>query len=88
MSRIVLNTQDYRDRVYACWLGKNIGGTLGAPHECKRYALGLEFYEPLPDKAAANDDLDLQLVWLQHPHKRRVVFPGYQSKTVNRRNGP
>ena len=22
-----------RDRIYACWIGKNIGGTLGTPYE-------------------------------------------------------
>jgi ADP-ribosylglycohydrolase len=65
MSQLVIGRQEYRDKVYACWLGKNIGGTLGTPHEGKRYALGLDFYEPVPDKALPNDDLDLQLVWLQ-----------------------
>ena len=26
--------KDYlRDRIYACWIGKNIGGTLGTPYE-------------------------------------------------------
>jgi len=65
MTPLVLGRSDYRDKVFACWLGKNIGGTLGTPHEGKRYALGLDFYEPVPDKALPNDDLDLQLVWLQ-----------------------
>ena len=65
MKAIVIGREEYRDKVFACWLGKNIGGTFGAPHECKRYALGLEFYDPMPKRAAANDDLDLQLVWLQ-----------------------
>ncbi|NLG26469.1 MAG: ADP-ribosylglycohydrolase, partial [Chloroflexi bacterium] len=64
MASILLNEQDYRDRVYACWLGKNIGGTLGAPDECKKYTHSLSYYDPLPDKSAPNDDLDLQLVWL------------------------
>ena len=26
-----LSIDAYRDRVLGCWLGKNIGGTLGAP---------------------------------------------------------
>ena len=65
MSEIVLSEREFRDKVYACWLGKNIGGTLGAPHEGKRYVLGLDYYDPVPDEAAANDDLDLQLVWLR-----------------------
>lgn len=64
MSRIVLNRAEFRDRVHACWLGKSIGGTLGAPHEGKCHKLDLQFYDPVPTAAAANDDLDLQLVWL------------------------
>jgi ADP-ribosylglycohydrolase len=65
MAPITIGRREFRDKVFACWLGKNIGGTLGAPHECKRYALALDFYDPVPTKAAPNDDLDLQLVWLK-----------------------
>ena len=65
MARIVIDRKVFRDKVFACWLGKNIGGTLGAPHECKRHTHAFEFYDPVPTKAAANDDLDLQLVWLK-----------------------
>lgn len=65
-----LGLGDYRDKVLGCWLGKNIGGTLGAPFECKRGVFPVDFYtqklhgEPLP-----NDDLDLQLVWLNAAEK-------------------
>ena len=59
-----LNYEEYRDRVRACWIGKNIGGTMGAPYECKREMQNIsgfatDFGKPLP-----NDDLDLQLIWL------------------------
>lgn len=59
-----LNKQDYLDKLYACWIGKNIGGTLGAPFEGTHDFLDIKGFttpegEPLP-----NDDLDLQLVWL------------------------
>lgn len=61
---INLNREKLRDKIYACWLGKNIGGTMGTPFEGKRqinYITGFTTPkgEPLP-----NDDLDLQLVWL------------------------
>lgn len=62
---IELGRESYRDKVYACWLGKNIGGTLGTPYEGQKHAHALSYYDPIPEKAAANDDLDLQLVWLQ-----------------------
>ncbi len=65
MSAIVIGKNEFVDKVYACWLGKNIGGTLGAPWECHKYAHNLDFYTPVPEKAAANDDLDLQLIWLK-----------------------
>jgi ADP-ribosylglycohydrolase len=46
-------------------LGKNIGGTLGAPYETKKTINKLTYYDPIPDKSAPNDDLDLQLIWLK-----------------------
>ena len=46
MDKIVLGTREFRDRVHACWLGKNIGGTLGTPHEGRRYVHDLTFYDP------------------------------------------
>lgn len=64
MTDIVLSRETYYDKVYACWLGKNIGGTLGAPYEGKKYTHDLTYFDPLPNKSAPNDDLDLQLIWL------------------------
>ena len=60
-----LDYKTYLDKVRACWLGKNIGGTLGAPFECKQGAIDLDFYtHDLAEGVLPNDDLDLQLVWL------------------------
>jgi len=65
-----LTLHDYRNKVLGCWLGENVGGTLGAPFECKRGVFPIEFYtqethgEPLP-----NDDLYLRLVWLNAAEK-------------------
>ena len=60
-----IGRSEFRDKVYACWMGKNIGGTLGEKWECKKHTLALTFYDPMPGKASPNDDLDLQLVWLK-----------------------
>ncbi|MBR5517892.1 MAG: ADP-ribosylglycohydrolase family protein [Clostridia bacterium] len=62
---IKFNRKEIEDKIYACWLGKNIGGTMGAPFEGVQEMLDIQGYtsekgEPLP-----NDDLDLQLVWLR-----------------------
>ena len=65
MAPITLGRKRYWDKVYACWLGKNIGGTLGAPYEGSRYVNDLSFYDPVPTEPLPNDDLDLQLVWLK-----------------------
>lgn len=61
-----INLDTYRDKVYGCWTGKNIGGTIGAPFEGKREVNNVTFYvQDLGGNPAPNDDLDLQLVWLQ-----------------------
>ena len=65
MSLIKLGRETYRDKVLACWLGKNIGGTLGMPYELKKHTHDLTFFDPVPTEPEANDDLDLQLVWLK-----------------------
>ena len=58
--------REYKDKVRACWLGKNIGGTLGAPFESYRCAVDLDYYtHDVEHKGVLpNDDLDLQLIWL------------------------
>ncbi len=65
-----MNISDYRDKVRACWLGKNIGGSLGTPFECQRGVYEVDFYTHDYSKGALpNDDLDLQLVWLNAAEK-------------------
>lgn len=61
-----LNKNDYYDKVLGCWLGKNIGGTVGAPFEWKRQINDITFYtqEGLNGQPMPNDDLDIQLLWL------------------------
>ena len=60
-----LSLEDYRRRMLGCWIGKNVGGTLGMPMEWNRQPNDVTYYthkmtgEPLP-----NDDLDIQVLWL------------------------
>jgi ADP-ribosylglycohydrolase len=62
---MIININDYRNKVLGCWMGKNIGGTLGFPMEWYRGINDATFYtielkgDPMP-----NDDLDIQLLWL------------------------
>lgn len=68
---------EYLDKVRACWLGKNIGGTLGAPFESYRCALDLEYYtHDLKKGVLPNDDLDLQLIWLNAAEKYGTAVDG------------
>lgn len=59
-----LNFNTYKDKVYACWIGKNIGGTMGTPYEGKREMQDIQGFVTKPNEVLPNDDLDLQLVWL------------------------
>lgn len=96
-----MNEDILAQKIHACWLGKNIGGTLGGPHEGRAEPLDLEFYDPVPTSVMANDDLDLQVVWLHHllsgshhtvtpelmaaAWRRHVFFP-FDEYAVARRN--
>ncbi len=57
-------------RIFGCWLGKSIGGTLGIPAEGRMERLHLSYYDPVPTTTPSNDDLELQLVWLDLLEKR------------------
>lgn len=58
-----MERKELYDKIYACWLGKNIGGTLGTPVEGRKEVMHLTWYPRLDPKGALpNDDLDLQLV--------------------------
>ena len=37
-----LNRATMEDKIYACWLGKNIGGTIGGPFEGKKELLDVQ----------------------------------------------
>jgi len=65
MPKVNLNREEVQDKVYGCWLGKNIGGTVGEPYEGRREILDVKGYSSPPGQPLPNDDLDLQLVWLR-----------------------
>lgn len=54
--------------IYGCWMGKNCGGTLGAPLE-KAFGEAEPFdvwwYPKLQEGGIPNDDLEMQLLWLK-----------------------
>ena len=66
---IKLNAKTYRDKVNACWIGKNIGGTMGAPYEGSQKVRDIKGFVTKQSEIIPNDDLDLQLVWLNAVEK-------------------
>ncbi len=60
-----LSYKTYFDKVYGCFLGKCIGGTAGGPAEGRKELLDYPLHEPLLHIALPNDDLDLQILWLE-----------------------
>ncbi len=54
--------------IYGCWMGKNCGGTLGAPLEVgfgKDEPFDVWWYPKLQEGGIPNDDLEMQLLWLK-----------------------
>lgn len=60
-----ISYRDYARRVNGCFFGKSVGGTLGGPYEGNPGPLSLTYYDPVPDGMLPNDDLDLQVVFLE-----------------------
>ena len=67
---IPLTYECYKDKVLAGWIGKSIGGVLGAPMEGHKELKNLSLEELWPTEMAANDDLDIQVVWLEAMQER------------------
>lgn len=62
-----MNEELYQQKLMACWHGKNIGGTLGGPYEGFPQINHLTFYDPVPQEAMPNDDLELQAMYVARP---------------------
>ncbi len=52
------------DKILGCWLGKCIGGNIGAPYEGMKQRLPIEYSDEAVKRTIPNDDLDLQILWL------------------------
>ncbi|MCQ2432929.1 MAG: ADP-ribosylglycohydrolase family protein, partial [Clostridia bacterium] len=62
---INFNKAILRDKIHACWIGKNIGGTMGTPYEGRQQINDIQGFSTPEGVVLPNDDLDLQLVWLR-----------------------
>ena len=68
----------YLDKIYGCFLGKTVIGTLGAPYEGIKMPLELPFKPEMINTMLPNDDLDLQVLWLDVAEKYGKDFTSAQ----------
>ena len=61
---VKLNKAELRDKILACWIGKNIGGTIGGPYEGGTEMWDITGFKTAKGEPLPNDDLDLQIAWL------------------------
>ncbi len=73
-----LSYSTYLDKVYGCFLGKTVIGTLGAPYEGIKMPLELPFSPEMVNTMLPNDDLDLQVLWLDVAEKYGKDFTADQ----------
>lgn len=72
--RLLLEYKTYQDKVLAGWIGKSIGGVIGARFENQKELKALQIEELWPDELLPNDDLDLQVVWLEALQERGLFL--------------
>jgi len=54
----------FLDKIHGCWYGKCLGGAAGAPVEGIKRLIEIEDFTEIFNPDLPNDDLDLQLLWL------------------------
>ncbi len=67
---------DYLDKVHGGWLGKCLGGAAGAPVEGLKKIIDIAHYSEVFRQDLPNDDLDLQLLWLEVLQKKGFAITG------------
>ena len=72
--QLKLSYQSYYDKVLAGWMGKSLGGVIGAPFENHKQYNHKTVDNIWPKKLAANDDLDIQIVWLEALQERGLYL--------------
>ena len=72
----MITHDEYLDKVYGCWLGKCVAGTIGAPYEGMKQLLNIDFKKEMIDVMLPNDDLDLQVLWLKVLEEKGIYTSG------------
>ena len=72
-----ISYEKFLDKVYGCFIGKAVSGNIGAPHEGLKMPMELPFLPLMIDCERPNDDLDLQVLWLEAAEKKGEHFTSY-----------
>ncbi len=72
-----ISYETYLDKIYGCFVGKAISGNIGAPHEGVKMPMDLKFESYMIDETQPNDDLDLQVLWLDVVEKKGADFTAF-----------
>lgn len=65
----------FLDKVHGCWYGKCLGGAAGAPVEGLKKLLDVNDFEEIFNPDLPNDDLDMQLLWLDVLEEKARSLP-------------
>ena len=60
-----LSYDEYYDHILGGWIGKSIGGAVGARFEGYKGWIEISPQEMFPEELPPNDDLDIQVLWLK-----------------------
>lgn len=60
------------DKIHGCWYGKCLGGAAGAPVEGIKEIIETDNFEEIFNPDLPNDDLDIQLLWLEVLEKKGI----------------
>ena len=73
-NKINMTWDTFLDKVYGCWIGKCVSGTIGAPYEGYKGIMSIKYDPILIKDMLPNDDLDLQILWLEVLEKKGTAF--------------
>lgn len=69
-----IDYKHYLDKVFGCWIGKCVAGTIGAPYEGAKELFDFEYDPKIIENMLPNDDLDLQVLWLSVLEEKGIWF--------------
>ncbi len=68
----IISYEKLLDKIHGCWYGKCLGGAAGAPVEGIKEIIETDNFEEIFNPDLPNDDLDIQLLWLEVLEKKGI----------------